>query len=241
VSRRNSSGCGGCSSGAGGARTPACRVHTRVNAKLGVSTRPRIFLHGLDQSSPHRVSFDIPRNAIPLVLVSNPMIVRLPLPKRFANAIESFIRLPRSRSLDRFQEQSRRYHRQQEHVNVIRHDDERSEPIVPQLGASKERIHNDLCDRVLPQECGTSARRVQIPVNPRECFTRSRLRWRREFSDGQASIKRPGYEQPAAFRIAMRETAAGVHKATSALSSPKISRSHDCERGTQECVRHECL
>ncbi len=241
MSRRNSSPCCVCSDGAGGARTHACRVHTHVNAKPGVRTRPQIFLDRRDHPRPDGVPLDIPRNAIPLVLVSDPMIVRFPLPKGFARPTESFVRLPCGASLKRLQKQSRGNHRQEKHVDVIGHDDERADLVVPQFRAAEQRIHDDLRDGVLPQERGAGPGLVQIPVDPAERFSRCCFRRGLEFSNRQTAEKRPGYEQPAAFRIAVGQAAAGVHKSTSALPSLKISRSHECERGTQECVRHVSL
>jgi len=237
VSRRNFDGC----SCGGGARTPACSVHTHVNAKPGVSTRPRITLDRRNDASANRVSLDIPRNAIPLVAVSDPMIVRLPLPKRLANAIESLVGLPRSCSFQRLQELSRRNKWQQQHVNVIRHDDKGPQLIVPQLGTLKQRINDDLCNGLLPQERWTGPSLIEISVDPAERLSRCRFRRWREFTRRQAAVKRPRYEQPLAFGIAVRQPPPGVHIASSVQPSPKISRSHECERGTHECVRHECL
>jgi hypothetical protein len=48
----------------------------------------------------------------------------------------------------------------------------------------------------------------------------------------------PGHEEPAVFRIDVREPALRGHWLDSGIWVTKISRSHECERGTHECVRY---
>jgi hypothetical protein len=52
-------------------------------------------------------------------------------------------------------------------------------------------------------------------------------------------VKDPCDEQPAAFRIDVGQASARIHKPNSAVVVGRFSRSHECGRGTQECVRHK--
>jgi hypothetical protein len=52
-------------------------------------------------------------------------------------------------------------------------------------------------------------------------------------------VQVPGEEQPGVVGIDVRKTALGRHELVSVATALKLSRSHECERGTQECVRHE--
>jgi hypothetical protein len=51
-------------------------------------------------------------------------------------------------------------------------------------------------------------------------------------------MQMPGEEQPTVGGIQVGEAALGAHVRSSASLRKKISRSHECERGTHECVRH---
>ena len=245
MSRKNfSEGC--CRAGTGGtgtrgARTPACRVHTRVNAEPGVGTRPRIVLNGPDQVRLQRIFFNVSSNPVPFFGASDPMIVGLALPKRLTCAIQEPIRLPRGEPFERFQELSRRYHGQEQGVNVVRHDYKRAQFVVAELSAAVQRIDDDFCDRLLGQVHWTTAPGVEVSIHPGEGLARSCFRGRWKSPGRHDPVQRPGYEQPAAFGIAVGQSAAGVHQPSSVRSFPKISRSHECERGTHECVRHVCV
>jgi hypothetical protein len=229
VSRRNSS-CG--------ARTHACRVRTHANAKRRVSTRPRVIFDCGNDASPDGVPLNVSSNPIPLVTASDPMIVGLPLPKLFASPIEKPVRVASSRSLERFQEPSRRTQRQQQHVYMIRHDDERSKLVMAEFSAAEQRIEDQLRDSVLPQERRATSRGIEVAIYPSKGFARRSFRGRRESSNRQTTVQRPRDEQPTALGIAVWQASSGVHAFGSVFSSPNFSRSHECERGTQECVRH---
>ncbi len=224
-----------------GARTLACRVHTRVNAKPRVGTRPQIVLNVGNQPSPNRIFPDVSRNPIPLALIANPVIVGLALPEGFAGAIHQSVSFPRGRSLERFQQASRRDQRQQRHMDMVCHGHKRPELVVSQSYASQERIDDNLRDRSLAQEHRAGARRIQIAIDPGEGFAGRGFRGRRKFTSGQAAVQRPCYGQPTVFGIAVGQAASGVHGKTSVFSFQKVSRSHECERGTHECVRHVVL
>jgi hypothetical protein len=251
-----------------GARTRACRVgqehppkalliarqgrpswmpvvNTRVNARacahlnpeLGICTRPFIILDLRNQPRLHRIPLDIPRNATPLLLITNPMIVRLPLPELLAGAAQQSIGLTRGRSFERFQELGRRNRRAQEHVNVVCHDYEGPRLVIAELDSAVQGVYNELRDARLSQELGAGPRVIEIAVNPSERFTRSGLGGWWESAGGKTSVQGPGNEQPAVLRVGVGK-AAGVHESLVALRAIKSQRSHECERGTQECVRH---
>jgi hypothetical protein len=221
-----------------GARTHACRVHTRVNAKVGVSAGPRVIIDGRNDASSNRVPLNVSSNPIPFSLISYPMIVRFPLPEWLASPVEKPICFAHGSSLQRLEQLRWRCQRQQEYMNVVRHDDEWPKLVLTEFNAPEQRIYDELRDTLLSQERRPRAGRVKVSVNPSERFTRRKLRRRREFSGGQRSVQSPGHEQPTSVGINMWEAALGGHLLTSAARAQKISRSHECERGTQECVRH---
>ena len=166
------------------------------------------------------------------------MIIRLALPERFSGALQNLVGFPRCRSLQRFQKDARRDHRQVEPMNMVRHDRERPKLIMPELHAAIQRINHDFRHFLLPKEHRTTAPGVEISVHPGESLTRRGLCEGWESPRRDAAVESPGHEQPAAFRIAMRQAAARIHKSSSVLFRSKFSRSHECERGTHECVRH---
>ena len=217
------------------ARTPACRVHTRVNARVGRG--PLVIFDVLNQAGSNRIPLDVPGNSIPFVLISHPMIVGFALPELLAGAIEQSIGFARGSSFQRFEQLARRYRRTQEHVDMVRHNYERSELIMAEIGAFQKGVNDNLRNVFLPQEQRPRSCFIQVAIHPGECFTRGRLRRRREFSRRECAVQCPGYEQPG-VGIDVGEAATGVHPLSSAMTQPKISRSHECERGTQECVRH---
>ena len=93
-----------------GARTLACRVHTRVNAVAPsrICTRPRIILGSRNQPRLHWIPFNVTGDLAPLPLISHPMIVGLALPKLLPSAIQQPVRFPRCNALERFQQQAGR-------------------------------------------------------------------------------------------------------------------------------------
>ena len=128
--------------------------------------------------------------------------------------------------------------RQQKQVNVIRHDHERPEAILPQCFAAKKRIDYENSDCFFPQMDRTRMRTVEVAIHPRESFSIGHLAGRREVGARQAAVQMPGEEEPAIVGIDVGKAALGRHSRNSAGIEDKISRSHECERGTHECVRH---
>jgi hypothetical protein len=202
-----------------GARTRACRVHTRVNAWVSVrvnaqpriSARPRIILDPRNQAGLHRIPLDVASNAVPLLLVANPVIVRLTLPELLAGMVQQSIGLACGRSLKRFQKMGRRYDGPQEYVNVVGHDYEGSKLVVAELDSSVQGVYEKLGDAGLSQRPRTHPCCVEVAVNPGESFSRRGFgRWR-EPAGRKASVQRPGYEKPPTLGIRMGKPAAGVH------------------------------
>ena len=248
---RKSSSCGArtplCSMAlARGARTRACRVHTRVNARacarvnpeLRICTRPFVILDPRNQPRLHRIPLNVPRNAAPLLRITNPMIVRLPLPELLAGPVQQSIGLTRRRSLERFQKLGGQDQRHQEHVNVVGHDYEGPKIVMAKFDSAVQRVYNELGDAGLSQELGVGPRVIEMAVNPSERFSRSGLGGWWEPPGGETSVQCPGDEQPAALGIGVGKAAAGIHESLVALRAIKSQRSHECERGTQECVRY---
>jgi hypothetical protein len=242
VSRKNSDGgarfCRA-RTGVRGARTLACRVHTRVNAStpFRICTRPRIFFHPRSQASLHRIVLDVRRNAVPLVLAPYPVIIGLALPKLPARAMQQPVCFTRRGAFQRFQQQAGRNRRQQKQVNVIRHDDEGPETIVAAALTAKQRLDHQRGNRFLPQKRRAYTGSIQVAIHPREGFAIGDLAGWRKMGVGKAAVQMPSKEEPLIIGIDVGKAALG-HTLVSGAIVVKFSRSHECERGTQECVRH---
>src|SRR5580700_10668628 len=83
-------------------------------------------------------------------------------PVRPSNKVSLTSRIP----LERLQQPARRHLRQQEHVDVVCHDSECSELIVTKFHAVEKRVDHQMGDRLLPQEHGAGASKVQVPIDP---------------------------------------------------------------------------
>jgi len=182
------------------------------------------------------------------------VIVRLPLPKLLSGAPERPVGFSRRRAFQRFQQEIGRNRGKQKNVDVIRHDDERSETIVVQRLSAKQRFDHEHRNRFLPQKSRANTRGVQITIDSGEGFAIGAraigaraivvdLAGGRKMGSWQAVVEGPGQEKPAVIGIEVGKTAFGPHELNSAVVGLKFSRSHECgakacERGTQECVRH---
>ncbi len=166
------------------------------------------------------------------------MVVGLALRKLFASAMQQPVSLARRDAFQRFQKQVRRNRWQKKHVNVIRHDHKRPKAILPQGLAAKKRIDYENSDGFFPQMDWTGMRSIQITIHPRESFAIGDFAGGREVGTRQAAVQMPGKEEPTIVGINVRKAALGRHALSSGVIALIISRSHECERGTQECVRH---
>ena len=224
-----------------GARTRACRVHTRVNALTPprIRTRPWIILHPLRQPSLHRIPLNVSGDLAPLLSVSHPMIIGLPLPKLVARSMQQPVRLTRRGALQRFQQKARRNRGQQQQVDMIRHDHPWSQLVVSEAFATKQRFDHKSGNCLVPQMNGSGSCPVEAAIHPSERFAIGHLARRRKVRTRQTAVQMPSEEQPAVVRIEMGKAALRSHALISGAIGYKISRSHECERGTQECVRHQ--
>ncbi len=240
MSRKNSSACYLLCRSACGARTRACRVHTRVNAfaPSRICTRPRIVFNSRNQASLHWIPLNVPGDLTPFSFITNVMIVRLALPKLLARAMQQPISLPSRDALQRFQQQARRDPRQQKHVNMIGHDHERPEMILSQILAAKQRLDYQRGHRFASQTHRTGVRSIQVPIHPHKSFTIRDFAGWWKMRARQASVQIPGQEEPTVVGVQVGEAALGGHALNSGALPKKLSRSHECERCTQECVRY---
>jgi hypothetical protein len=167
------------------------------------------------------------------------MIVRLPLPKLLASAMQNPVGLSRSNTFQRLQKQARRNRRQQKHMNVIRHDYKRPEAILAQVLTTEERLDYQRGDRRLAEINGARRRSVEVAIHPRKSLAVGYLAGRWKMRTRQTAMQMPRKEEPAIVGINVGKTALGWHALYSGTIVHEFSRSHECERGTQECVRHE--
>ena len=196
-----------------GARTLACRVHTRVNAfaPSGVCTRPKVVLSSRNQTSLYRIPFNIASDFAPLPVISNPVIIRLPLPKLPASAVEQPVSFTRRGALQRFQQHAGRNRRQQKHVDMIGHDYKRPEMVLAQVLTAKQRLDYQCGDRFAPQIQRTSVGSVQVAIHPGKSFAIGELAGWRKMGARQAAVQVPCYEEPVIIRIDVGKAALGRH------------------------------
>ena len=224
-----------------GARTRACRVHTRVNALTPprIRTRPWIILHPLRQPSLHRIPLNVSGDLAPLLSVSHPMIIGLPLPKLLARAMQQPVSFPRCGALQRFQQKAGSNRGQYQQMDMVRHDHPRSQLVVSKAFATEQRFDHKSGNCLVPQVNGTGTCKVEVAIHPRESFAVGNFARRRKVRTRQTTVQVPREEQPAVVWIEMGKAALRSHALISGAIGYKISRSHECERGTQECVRHQ--
>ena len=228
-----------------------------------VRTRPRVIFNARNQSRLYRILLNVLGDPVPFVFISHPMIEGFAPPKLIAGASEQLVRLPRCKSFERFEQLARRYQRQQKGVDVISHDRKRTKLVVAEVRAPEQRIDHHLGDFILREEYRTIASFIQVAVHPGERFAWSALAGWSELTAWQAAVEMPGDEEPTVVGIDARKPAAGVHLKISGIPLDKVSRfvahalmravfallrtrvgtklaqrSHECERGAHECVRH---
>jgi hypothetical protein len=208
-----------------GARTHACSVHTRVNASSPplMRTGPNIFLSLANHPSLHRVILYIRQNPLPLPIVSNPMVVRFPLPERLTRSPKYKVRPSGGNAFERLQQQARSHHRQQQHMHMVRHDGKCPEMVLAQFNPFEQRSNHQLGDSVLSQEYRTGSRAIHISVHPNKCLPARELIGRRISPMGKAPVQIPSKEEPLVFRIDVGQPAGRLHYSGSASYPIKIS------------------
>ena len=170
--------------------------------------------------------------------ITCPIVVRFALPELLTRTPKQPVSLVRGVTLQRFQQFTRRCQWPQQYVHMVGHHNKCPEPVMAEFNAFEQRFDNECGDGFLPEEHRAGNCSIQIEVHPHKGFARGKLSWRRVLSVGQTAMQVPGYEEPSVFRIDVRESTALVHCLGSANLGREISRSHECERCTHECVRH---
>ena len=233
-----------------GARTRACRVHTRVNARrpsgqslppFCISARPGIVLHLRHQSCLDWIPLNISSDPVPFIFVPYPVIIRFASPELLSSASQQLIRFPRRKSFERLHQFTRRYQRKQQYVDVVCHDRKRPKLVMTEFSPLEERINHRLGDRILLEERWAGASRIQVPVHPNKRFAGGALVGRRESRGWQAAVQVPRDEQPAAFRIDMWKPALRVHSTISAIPSEKLSVAHALVRAVFALLRTQAF
>ena len=93
--------------------------------ELARGARPGPILDSLHQSGLDRIPLDIPDDAIHLLILADPMIVRLILPERFARASEDLSCLASAVTLDCSTHLLHLHMGSEQDVDVVGHDDPR--------------------------------------------------------------------------------------------------------------------
>jgi hypothetical protein len=109
---------------------------------------------------------------------------------------------------------------------------------MSQVLAAKQRFDDQRGDRLASQMKRAGGRSIENAIHPSEGLAIGDFAGRRKMRAGKAAMQMPGEEQPMVIGIDVGKAALGRHAMGSGGIRIKISRSHECERGTQECVRH---
>lgn len=120
-------------------------------------------------------------------------------------------------------------------MDVVRHNYPWPELIVSQGLAAEQRFGHGQGYSLAAQP-GTGA--VNVAIDPREFSAARYLVSGSEVALREAAVQMPSEKQPGVFGVNVRKTALALHASNSGPIAVEISRSHERERGTHECVRH---
>ena len=151
---------------------------------------------------------DVRNNPPYLAFVRDPMIVGFSLPKGFPAASQYPVRRARAGALQRLQQAGRRNQRQQEHMNVIGHENPRPKLVVPQIDPAAQRGHYGAGDLLVAQVQGAVRRGVEIAIHPYKCLAAVPVAWGRIHRMRKTAVQMPGEEEPLPLRMLVGEAAA---------------------------------
>ena len=139
------------------------------------------------------------RNVCKLRIVANQPIVAFVLPKRLAGTPRDSVALQSSESFERLHNFGDFNTRRHQKVNVVRHDHECMELIMPLIPIVNGVCHHfgDFGDFQVARTCGST---VQNSVHSNKSLSRWNCR-RKTAVAGQTAFQSPGYEQGLTHRI----------------------------------------
>src|ERR1022692_2013445 len=196
-----------------GAGTRACRDGTLAVAHgRFCRARPGVVVRASYESGFHGIVFDVSHNSLELVFVSDPVVVRLSLPKGLAGTTEYQVSFTRGAAFQRAKQTLRRNFGPQEYVDMVGHDHPSPQLVVAKLEPALQRIHYN-AGYVLPAQVHwADSGCIKVTIHPDKRLSGSES-GRRIPTLRQAAVQMPGYEEPFAFRIDVREAATGFgHK-----------------------------
>jgi hypothetical protein len=172
-------------------------------------TRPRPFLHALNQPRTHGVSFDVVNDTLKFPVVAHPMVMGFILPKRPSGSAKNDIRLTGARAFYSSGYLVHRFVRLRQNVYVVRHQHPSEEVAkFPMLVSGEQRPDHTGRYLWVYQPGWSRNRPIQFPVEQRK---------RRAFRGGngtdthvtgarQSAVKPPGQKDWNTFRLPMRQS-----------------------------------
>lgn len=171
-------------------------------------TRPRVVVRTRDEPGFNRIVLDVSNNFLKLALVSDPVIVGFGLPKRLPRPAQHLVGFPSAATFQRAKQSPRLHLWLQKYVDMVGHNHPSSQVVVTKIDAAAERV-DDYVGDILPAKVqGASPGGIQVTIHPDKGLSGSQS-GRRISTLWQAALQMPGYEEPLAFQINMRETPAG--------------------------------
>jgi len=185
-----------------GASTRACRAGTHPGAwRPYAGARPGVIFRSCDQPSFYRIVFDVDSDSLFFLPIADPVIVGFRLPETLPRPAKNSISFTRTCAFERTQQFIRRHFRQQQHVNVIRHDCVGSQLVMAQFHSAVQGCHNDLSYFGLPQIKRAARGVIEVAVHPYECFAIRYFVRRRITALWKAAVQTPCHEQLFAWRV----------------------------------------
>ena len=121
-------------------------------------------------------------------------------------------------------------------MQVVGHDHEGAESIVPQVGPAQESREDQLGHGLLAQELRPVLAAVQIAVDPHEHPPGGDLGGRRRLGRRKAAVQMPSEEQPAVWRIAVGKPAMRLQMKMWGSSERILASTRVSTRHTKACA-----
>jgi len=205
-----------------GAGTRACRDGTLPVARgRFCRARPLVLPRPSHESGFHGIVFNVTDDFFKLALVPYPVIVGFGLPKRLPGPSQDQVSLTRRATLERTKQMRRRNLRQQQRVDMVAHNHPSAQIVVANFDAALQGAHHNSSNILPAQVHRTESGGVQVAIHPDKRLPNSDSR-RRISIVWQAAIQVPGYEQPLAFRVDVRQATAGFGHTGKWISAREI-------------------
>ena len=221
-----------------GAGTRACHDGTLAVVRgRFCRARPKIIFRASHQSSLHRIVLDVIYDSFKLERVPDPVIVGFGLPKGLPCAAQYLVSFTCGGTF----EPSEQTRWQQKRMDMVWHHHPSPQVMVAKFDAASQRVY-DNAGNVLPAQVHwAKSGCIQVTIHPDKRLSGSESR-RRIPIPRQAAVEMPGYEEPLAFQIDVREAATSLRHIGKWLRSEESLLKQVCDgksavaAGTSACA-----